>query len=309
MRRARGFPFAEAATQDIGYALRSFRRNPGLAVVAVLTLAIGIGANTAVFSLVNAVLLRPLSYPDSSRLVFFLTTAPEGAYANASEAKFNAWRSIPSTFANVAAFRFPDMILGAGDRFESVFAGEVTPEFLPLFGARTQEGRTFTDVEARPGGPRVVVISDRLWARRFQRGNAVGQTLQLDGRSYVIVGILQSGFDTATLTSAEFPGPDVWVPLQIDPAGASLDAQLLVAGRLLPSVSLAEAQSRVAAAAVDLRRRFPAYVRAGDGATVEPLQKFLARHDRILLLLLLGAVCLVLLIACANLSNLLLARG
>jgi putative ABC transport system permease protein len=309
MRRLRrGVSFA-ALTQDVAYALRSFRRNPGLAVVAVLTLAIGIGANTAVFSLVNAVLLRSLSYPDSSRLVFFLTTAPEGAYANASEAKFNAWRSIPATFASVAAFRFPDMILAAGDRFESVFAGEVTPEFFTLFGARAQVGRTFTDVERRPGGPQVVVISDRLWARRFQRGNAVGQTLQLDGRSYVIVGILQSGFDSATLTSAEFSGPDVWVPLRIDPASRSLDAQLLVAGRLLPSVSLAEAQSRVAAAAADLHRRFPAYVRSGDGATVEPLQKFLARHDRPLLLILLGAVCLVLLIACANLSNLLLARG
>jgi predicted permease len=308
-RARRGFPFVEATTQDVAYALRSFRRRPGLAVVAILTLAVGIGANTAVFSLVNAVLLRPLSYPDSSRMVFFMTTAPEGVYANASEAKFNAWRSIPSTFASVAAFRFPDMILAAGDRFEAVFAGEVTPEFFPLFGARTTAGRTFTDAEGRPGAPRVAVISDRLWARRFQRGTAIGQSLQLDGHAYVVVGILEHGFDTATLTSAEFTGPDVWVPLQIDPTGTALDAQLIVAGRLLPSVSLAEAQSRVAGAAADLHRRFPTYVRAGDGATVEPLQKFLARHDRTLLLLLLGAVCLVLLIACANLSNLLLARG
>ncbi|HEX6465558.1 MAG TPA: ABC transporter permease [Vicinamibacterales bacterium] len=310
MRRVRlGFWFVESATRDIEYALRSFGRNPGLALVAILTLAVGVGANTAVFALVNAVLLRPLSYPDPSRMVFFMTTSPEGVYANASEAKFNAWRSIPSTFASVAAFRFPDMILAAGDRFESVFAGEVTPEFFRLFGASTQVGRTFTDAEGRPGAPHVVVISDRLWTRHFQRGNAIGQALQLDGRSYVVVGILQPGFDTATLTSAEFAGPDLWVPLQIDPTGTSLDAQLLVAGRVLPSVSLAEAQSRVAAAAVDLHRRFPAYVRSGDGATVEPLQKFLARHDRSLLLVLLGAVCLVLLIACANISNLLLARG
>jgi predicted permease len=280
-----------------------------LAVIAIVTLAVGVGANTAIFSLVNAVLLRPLSYPDSSRLVMFMTTAPEGAYANASEAKFNAWRSIPSTFAGVAAFQFPDMTLAAGDRLESVFAGEVTPEFFHVFGARTQVGRTFTDSEGRPGAPPVVVISDELWSRRFQRGPAIGQTLYLDGRSYVVIGILRPGFDTATLTSAEFAGPDVWVPMQIDSASATLDAQFLVAGRLLPSVSLAEAQSRVAAAAGDLHRRFPAYVRAGDGATVEPLQRILARHDRPLLLVLLGAVCLVLLIACANLSSLLLARG
>jgi predicted permease len=299
----------EAVIQDIGYALRSIRRNPAFALIAVLTLAVGIGANTAVFSLVNAVLLRPLSYPDSSRMVFFVTTAPDGMYANASEAKFNAWRSIPATFSTVAAFRFPDMILGGGDRFEAVFAGEVTPEFFPLFGASTQSGRTFTDAEGRPGGTRVAVISDRLWTRRFQRGTAIGQTLQLDGRSYVVVGILHAQFDTATLTSAMFPQPDVWIPLQIDPASTILDAQFIVAGRLLPSVSLAQAQSRVAAAAADLHRRFSAYVRAGDGATVEPLHKFLARHDRTLLLVLLVAVCLVLLIACANLSNLLLARG
>jgi predicted permease len=308
-RKRLGFSFVEAATQDVRYAFRSFRRTPGLALVAILTLAVGVGANTAIFSLVNAVLLRPLSYPDSSRMVWFMTTAPEGPYVDGSEAKFNAWRSIPSTFVSIAAFRFPDMTLAAGDRLESVFAGEVTSEFFQLFGARTQVGRTFTYAEGHPGAPRVVVISDGLWTRRFQRGSAIGQTLQLDGRSYVVVGVLQPGFDTATLTSAEFPGPDVWVPLQIDPTSSTLEAQFVVAGRLLPSVSLAEAQSRVAAAAGDLRRRFPAYVRAGDGATVEPLQKILARHDRYPLLVLLGAVCLVLLIACANLSNLLLARG
>src|SRR5258708_8623733 len=142
-RKRLGFPFVEAATQDVRYAFRSFRRTPGLALVAILTLAVGVGANTAIFSLVNAVLLRPLSYPDSSRMVWFMTTAPEGAYAGASEAKFNAWRSIPSTFVSIAAFQFPDMTLAAGDRLESVFAGEVTPEFFQLFGARTQMGRTF----------------------------------------------------------------------------------------------------------------------------------------------------------------------
>ena len=309
VRRPFGFPFLDATAHDLRYALWACRRSPGFSLVAVLILAVGIGANTAIFSLVNAVLLRPLSYPDSSRMVWFMTTAPEGAYVDASEAKFNAWRSIPSTFVSIAAFRFPDMTLVAGDRFESVFAGEVTPEFFQLFGARTQVGRTFTAAEGRPGATRVAVISDRLWARRFQRGSAIGQTLQLDGRSYVVVGILQPGFDAATLTSAEFAGPDVWVPLQIDPTSTTLETQFVVAGRLEPSVSLAEAQSRVAAAAGDLYRRFPAYVRSSDGATVEPLQTILARHDRYPLLLLLGAVCLVLLIACANLANLLLARG
>jgi predicted permease len=299
----------EAFAQDVRGALRTWRRTPGFTLLAVLTLAVGIGANTAVFSLVNAVLLRPLAYPDPSRMVWFLTTAPEGPYADASEVKFNAWRSIPSTFVNVTAFRFSEMTLTASDRFESVHAGEVSEDFFELFGARTQEGRTFTVSEARPGGANVVVISDAFWARRFRRGTAIGQRIELNRRSCVVIGILRREFDTATLTSAESSEPDVWVPLQVDPGSASLEAQFIVAGRLRPSVSLAEAQGRVAAAAVGLRRRFPEYIRAGDGATVAPLQAFLARHDRGPLLVLSGAVCLVLLIACANLASLLVARG
>jgi putative ABC transport system permease protein len=227
----------------------------------------------------------------------------------ASDAKFNAWRSIPSTFQYVAAFGFPSMNLDEGDRFEEVIVGEVSADSFSLFGAHMQLGRTFSPAEERPGGSSVAVISDALWARRFQRGDAIGRTLQLNRTSYVIVGVLQRDFDTATLTSAEFAGPDLWVPLQIDPASTSLDARFIVAGRLQPSASLAEAQARVAATGVELRRRFPAYVRAGDGLTVQPLQTVLARHDRAPLFLLSGAVCLVLLIGCVNLANLLLARG
>ncbi len=295
--------------QDVRYALRGCRRSPGFTLVAVLTLAVGIGANTAIFSLVNAVLLRPLSYPDSSRIVWFLTTAPEGPYAWASEAKFNAWRSIPSTFQDVSAFGFPSMNLSEGDHLEQVIVGEVTGDFFRLFGARMQAGRTFEPAEERPGGRRVAIIGDRLWSRRFQRGEVIGRTIQLNRTPYVVIGVLQPNFDTATLTTAEFGEPDAWVPLQIDPAANSLDARFVVAGRLQRSVSLAGAQARVAAAALELGRRFPAYVRAGDSATVQPLQTVLARHDRAPLLVLSGAVCVVLLIGCVNLANLLLARG
>jgi predicted permease len=299
----------DAFVQDVRYALRTCRRTPGFTLVAVLTLAVGVGANTAMFSLVNAVLLRPLAYPDPSRMVWFLTTAPEGPYANASDVKFNAWRSIPSTFMNVAAFRFEDMTLTGRDRFESVLAGQATEDFFELFGAHMQAGRTFTAQETRPGGVNVAVISDAFWTRWFQRGTAIGQTIELNRRTYVVIGILRPGFDTATLTGADSSSADAWVPLQIDPASASLEAQFIVAGRLRPGVSLAEAQARAAAAADDLRRRFPAYVRAGDSATVERLQTFLARHDRDPLLVLSVAVAFVLLIACANVANLLLARG
>ena len=306
--RRRRFPL-DVVAQDLQYAARICRRSPGFTLVAVLTLALAVGANTAIFSLVNAVLLRPLPYPDPGRMVWFLTTAPEGPYGSASEAKFNAWRAIPSTFEHVSAFGFPDGVVGVGDHQVLVLTGEVTADFFALFGGKIQAGRTFSSAEERPGGGRVAVISDRFWARWFGRGDAIGRPLLLNHTSFEIIGILQPGLDTQTITSAQFGEADVWVPLQIDPASTSLDARFLVAGRLLPSVSLPEAQARVGAAALDLRRRFPGYVRAGDGATVQPLQTFLARHDRTPLFVLSSAVCLVLLIACANLANLLLARG
>ena len=299
----------QSLTQDLNYAARTWRRAPAFVFAAVITLTIGIGANTAVFSLVNAVLLRPLAYPDPSRMVWFLTTAPEGPYGDASDVKFNAWRSIPSTFTNVSAFRFEYVTVKAKDRFESLLAGHVTEDFFELFGAHTEAGRSFTPAETRPGSANVVVIGDEFWTRRFQRGPAIGRTIELNRREYVIIGIVERGFDTRTLTGGDAPATDVWLPLQIDPASTSLEAQFIVAGRLRPSVSLVEAQSRVAAAAIDLRHRFPAYVRAGDSATVEPLQRFLARHDRDPLLILSTAVGFVLLIACANVANLLLSRG
>src|SRR5262249_12438878 len=163
------------------------------------------------------------------------------------------WRAIPSTFEHVSAFTFPDGIVGTGDDVQQVLVGEVSADFFELFGARTQVGRTFSTAEERPGGGHVAVISDRFWARRFQRGNAIGQAFQLNRTPYVVVGILQPGLDTQTLTSAEFAEAEVWVPLQIDPAGTGLDAKVVVAGRLRPSVTLAEAQARMAAAAADLR--------------------------------------------------------
>jgi putative ABC transport system permease protein len=305
----RRVPLLDAATQDLRYALRACRRAPGFTLVAVLTLAVGIGANTAMFSLVDAVFLTPLPYPDPSRLVIFMTTAPEGDYHYASEAKFNAWRTLTSTFDDVAAFRFTLTTIGSGDHVERITVGNVSADFFPLFGAGARAGRVFSAAEDRPGGERVAVISDTFWAHRFQRATAIGENLRLNGQLYTIVGILQPTFDAAIITNLHDSGPDVYVPLQVDPASMDLAATLVVGGRVRSSVSLAEAQSRAAATAADLRRRFPAYIRPGDGVTVQPYQWLLRRSDRDPLRLLSAAVGLVLLIACANLANLLLARG
>lgn len=298
----------QSLTQDLQYAVRGWRRAPGFAVAAVVTLTIGIGANTAVFSLVNAVLLRPLPFPDPSRIVWFLTNTPDSIYANASDAKFNTWRTLSSTFESVSAFAFPSMLLQTGDHFEEVIVGHVSEDFFALFGARTEAGRLFTHAEASPGGDHVAIISDAMWRRRFDRQAAIGHTIELNGQRYLIVGVLQPGFDSKVFTSARYAEADVWLPNVIDPASADLVNRFgAVAGRLRPSVSLTEAQARVAAAGETLRQRQPAYFPATDRATVQPLQPVLARHDRQPLLVLAGAVGLVLFIACANIANLLLS--
>ena len=299
----------QSFVQDLRYAARSWRRTPGFAATAVLTLTIGIAVNTAVFSLVNAVLLRPLPFPEVSRIVWFLNSTPDGISAGASDAKFNTWRTLSSTFESVSGFAFPSMLLRTGDRFDEVIVGHVTPQFFSLFGAKVEIGRVFTTDEGVPGGHRVALISDSLWRRRFGARDARGQLLELDRQQYEIVGVLEPGFDSKTFTTARYADADVWVPLVIDPASMDVVNHFAIAGRLRPNVSLMEAQARVSAAAEQLRRRLPEYFQQTDRATVLSFQSVLARHDRQQLLVLTGAVGLVLLIACANIANLLLSRA
>jgi predicted permease len=307
-RRVR-FSILQTVGQDLRYAWRTWRRAPVFAVTALLTLTIGIGANTAVFSLVNAVLLRPLPFPDPSRIVWFLTSTPDGIYANASDARFNAWRTLSSTFESVSAFAFPSMLLRTGDHFEDVIVGHVSQDFFTLFGGHAEAGRVFTAAETSPGGDHVAIISDAMWRRRFNGKDAIGRTIELNSQPYVIVGVLQPGFDSKVFTSARYADPGVWLPNVIDAASADLVNRFVIAGRLRPSVSLTDAQARVAVAGDALRQRQPGYFAATDRSTVQPLQPVLARHDRQPLLVLAGAVGLVLLIACANVANLLLSRG
>jgi len=295
--------------QDLQYAARSFSRARGFTATAVLTLAIGIAANTAVFSLVNAVLFRPLPFPDSSRIVWFVTRTPDGLYANASDLKFNAWTTLTSTFQDVSAFAFPSVLVRSGDHFEEVIAGRVSERFFALFGGEPERGRLFTEAEQAPHGPRVAIISDSMWRRRFQSGDVVGHTLDLDRQSYVIVGVLKEGFDSQTFTTARYARVDVWLPMSIDPSSMDRVNRFAVAARLRPSVRLSGAQAQVATAGAELRGRFPNFIPQTDHPTVQPMQALLARHDRSPLLILWFAVGLVLLMACANVANLLLARG
>lgn len=177
--------------QDVRHAFRMMRQNPGFTLAAVAALALGIGANTAIFSVLNTVLLKPLPYPDPSRLVMFLNTSPQGAGPGASPTKFNLWRRQSAVFQDVAAYRFNVLNLTGGGDPEQIPAGQVSADFFRLFGAPVVAGRTFTADEDLPNAGHVVVLGEGFWKRRFG-GDAtiVGKTVSLNNTPYQVVGIL-----------------------------------------------------------------------------------------------------------------------
>jgi len=303
-REQRGTLFLETALQDVFFAFRQLRRNPGFAIAAVAALTLGIGANTAVFSVVNAVLLKPLTYPDPGRIVRFLYTSPKGSIAGASPVDFNIWRAQTSVFEDVAAYdlRGPGFNL-TGPVPEQVQGLRVSHDYFRLFGAHVLLGRTFTPQEDSPNGGHVVVISYGLWQSRFG-GNSkiVGTAISLNNEPYTVVGVLGRSFVTD-------PPTDVWVPFQIDPNSTNVGHSFVVAGRLKPGVTLAQANSELKLAADAYRRRYPNAAGPKDAFEVEPLRDSIVSGARKSLLVLLGAVSFVLLIACANVANLLLVRA
>src|SRR5437773_5782292 len=201
---------------DLRHAMRMLRQNPGFTAAAVAALALGIGANTAIISVLNTVLLKPLPYPDPDRLVMFLNTSPQGSGPGASPTKFNIWRRQTGAFQDAAAYRFNVVNLtGAGDP-EQIPAGQVSAAFFRLFGAPVVTGRTFSADHDRPNGGYVAVLSDGFWKRRFGSDASVaGRTISLNGTPYQVIGIL-GPFDTEAIQSPAGP-PDVWLPFQIDP--------------------------------------------------------------------------------------------
>jgi len=204
----------ETLFADLAHSVRILRRTPGFTVTAIAALALGIGANSAIFSVVNAVLLKPVPFPDPDRLVMFMNTTPQGEFPGASPAKFVHWRNQTDIAQDVTAFRFSVLNETSGTEPEQLRASQVSADFFRLFGASLIRGRGFTDEEDRPGGGRVAVISYGLWQRRFGGSNNVlDKTLTLGGEPYVIVGVIGRNFDIS-----EFgPAPEVWVPFQLDP--------------------------------------------------------------------------------------------
>jgi len=297
---------AEALLRDAKHALRIFARSPAFALAAVAALALGIGVNTAIFSVVNAVLLRPLPFPEADRLVYFMSTSPQGSGPAGSPAKFRHYRDQDAVTEAVSAFNTGIVNFTGGSFPEQLRMGRVSREFFQLFGAATVLGRTFSFDEDRPGGPRVVVLSETLWTTRFDRDpGVVGDAISLGGEPYTVVGVLGE-FHFEDLADP----PQVFVPFQLDPETSDQGHYFRVAGRLKPGVTLEQARARVRASRAAFEARFPGAL--GDpknGFDVEPLGEVLVRRVRQSLLVLAGAVSFVLLIACANVASLLLVRA
>jgi predicted permease len=298
-------PALDLFVKDLRHSLRVFTRSPAFALAAVAALTLGIGANTAIFSVVNAVLLRPMAFPDPDRLVIFLNTSAEGPGGPAaSPAKFQHYREQTAVVQEVSAFRAGVVNYTGGSAPEQLRSGQVSTDFFRLFGAPIARGRGFTAEEDAPNGPPVAVLSQRLWTSRFGADpDVLGRTIALSGDAHVIVGVL-GPFDFEELG----PTPDVWIPFQLDPNTTDQGHYFQAAARLKPGVSLEQAQAWLELSADDYRRTFPNFD-AQAGFTVQPIREALVANVRPALLVLAGAVSFVLLIACANVANLLLVRA
>jgi predicted permease len=292
--------------KDVRHSLRMFYQNRSFTVAAVAALAIGIGSNTAIFSVVNTVLLKPPPFPEPGRIVMFMNTSPQGQGPGASPAKFSHWRAQSSVVEDVAAFRTGVVNLTGGEVPEQLASAQVSADYFRLFGAPVMRGRSFTRQEDLPNGPHVALISEGLWRRRFAgEANVLGRTIFLGGDPHQIVGVVGAAFDFREFGRA----PDVWVPFQLDPNTRDQGHYFQVAGRMKPGVTIQQARAQVAASAAEFLRKFPGALGQKGGFSVEPIGDALVQNVRESLIVLAVAVGLVLLIACSNVANLLLARA
>jgi putative ABC transport system permease protein len=295
----------ETLLQDVRHAGRMLAKSPGFTLVAVLTLALGIGANTAIFSVVNSILLQPLPYRDADRLVRLVLTYPNGNGQSVSVPKFMSWKQNAPALQYACAYDFsgPGLNLSGGGTPEQVKGIHVSADFFPVFDAKPALGRVFSAEEDRPGGPRLAVLSHGLWIRKFAGDpGAVGKPIVLNGEPYTIIGVLPSAFRS-------YPPADILLPLQADPNSTNQGHYLSAAARLAPGATIATANSQLKVTAERFRQANPNTMGKEESAGVVPFQESMVGNVKRPLFILLGAVALVLLIACANVANLLLARA
>jgi len=304
--RYRSIPWLENLGRDARFALRSLAKTPGFTVIAVLVIAVGIGVNTAVFSVINTVLLKPLAYPEPQQLMQLMNTTRRGSFPGANIPKFNIWRQQTSIFSHVAAYDFggAGLNLTGGDHPEQVQCIHVSADYFAMFGAPVALGRTFTAQEDSPNGGHFVVLNYGLWKSRYGGNkNVIGSTMQIDGQPYMIVGVIGKGFVTDTPA-------DLWIPFQFDLNSQDMAHFFTVAARLKPGTNVTQANAQLRLAADQYRRTYGNdALGPEDGFGVMSLEEATIGDSKTPLLILLGAVGLVLLIACANVANLLLARA
>src|SRR5271163_4843975 len=286
----RSIPWLEDLWRDLRFVLRSLAKTPGFTAIAIIVIAVGIGVNTAVFSVINTVLLKPLTYPDSQSLVQLRNRFPQGSNPFASIPEFNVWRQQTGIFQQVAAYDFggAGLNLTGGDHPLQVQGIHVTADYFALFGAPVIAGRTFTAAEDSPNGGRVVVLSYSLWKSRFGGSpTIVGSTIQLDGQPYLVVGVIGSGFVTD-------PVGDLWLPYQFDLNSHDMAHYFTVAARLKPGITLQQANVQLKLAADQFNRVYSGALGPKDGFGVVSLQESIVGDTRLSLLILFGAVLFVL---------------
>jgi putative ABC transport system permease protein len=310
-RDTQGLRLIEQLWQDLRHAARLLRKSPGFASVAVVTLALGIGANTAIFSVVHSVLLRPLPYQDSDRLVKIWETNPRanrwGQWVSYPD--FRDWRQQNQVFEDVAGFRSWGWKITGGDHPEVLRGLFVTSNLFSLLGVQPMLGRSLLPEEDQPGHDPVVILSYGLWQRRFGSDpGLVGQTVKLDGQDHTVIGIMPPGFEFPLDIFETLQAPDVWIPFGAHPERQDRGSHnFRVVARLKPGVTIEQAQANMESIVRGIGQQYPGH--RGRSATVAGLQRNATREVRPALLLLLAAIGLVLLIACANVANLQLARA
>ncbi|HEX2442509.1 MAG TPA: ABC transporter permease [Vicinamibacterales bacterium] len=308
-----GDSIVQTLIADIRYAFRVLLRAPSFALAVVAVLALGIGANTAIFSMVNSVLLRPLPFEEPDRLVRIFHVPPQDAFPGmptfaVSPANFYDWKRDARRFERMAIYRFRQFTLTGAGTAESIVAGAVGADFFEIVRVRPALGRVFLPEEDSQARRQVVILSDRFWKSHFGAApDVVGRSLRLDGEPYTIVGVMPASFSVAAWGAT---ARDLWVPLAYtdDERAVRENHNAQVVARLNAGVDAAQADAEMRVISTRLEKEFPKE-NAGWGATVVPLHELLVGDVRMSLLVLLAAVALVLLIACANVGNLILARS
>ena len=291
--------------QDVSHAFRSLRNSPGFTLAAVAALALGIGANVAIFSVINTVLLSPLKMADADGLVVFGARTEQGNNLAGSPAKFQHWRQQTTVVEDVAAMRAGVVNYTGGDIPEQLQSNQASVDYFRLLRAPIVLGRGFSEEEDLPNGPRVTLISEQLWERRFDRDpDVLGSAVSLSGDAHTIIGVVGDGFDLSDFGAR----PQVWTAFQFDPNTSDQGHYFQVLGRLEEGVSLTQARAALEQSTEAYRTRFPD-VMTEAVFHVEPIREVLVANARSSLLVLMGAVAFVLLIACANVANLLLVRA